>query len=207
MRTLGRFRSALLVVPALALAASVGPAAVVGPTGPPGLRSRPAAASLRYEAAAMPGTGVGMYTDDSVAHQVSSFTINPKMVSCGVGTLAPGGDSSGPFAMLMYSTRIDTYTVDREAGEIRATGRMRSVTKTGSSVVEDAEHDFLAIAAATVPHGGFQQAVHSGGDRFDVHFSTPFWDQYNPMCTPSTVAAGKCRFGGELLLGHVLMQH
>ena len=207
MRTLGRFRSALLVVPALALAASVGPAAVVGPTGPPGLRSRPAAASLRYEAAAMPGTGVGMYTDDSVAHQVSSFTINPKMVSCGVGTLAPGGDSSGPFAMLMYSTRIDTYTVDREAGEIRATGRMRSVTKTGSSVVEDAEHDFLAIAAATVPHGGFQQAVHSGGDRFDVHFSTPFWDQYNPMCTPSTVAAGKCRFGGELLLGHVFMPH
>ena len=36
------------------------------------------------------GTGVGMYTDSSVANQVSSFTINPKTVSCGVGTLATG---------------------------------------------------------------------------------------------------------------------
>ena len=204
MRTLRSLRPALLVVPALALAAAIGPAAVVGPRS---LGPHPAGASLRDEEAAMPGTAVGMYTDDSVAHQVSSFSLNPKMVSCGVGTLAPGGDSSGPFAMLMYSTRIDTYTVDQGAGEIRATGRMRSITKMGSNVVEDAEHDFLAIAAATVPHGGFAQAVHSGGDRFDVHFSTPFWDQYNPMCTPSTVAAGKCRFGGELLMGHVFMPH
>ena len=197
-RRLRRLPLLLLLLPALAVAATVGPART---------RSRPAGASLRDEEAAMPGTGVGMYTDDSVAHQVSSFTINPKMVSCGVGTLAAGGDSSGPFAMLMYSTRIDSYTVDKESGEIRATGRMRSITKMGSAVVEDAEHDFLAIAAATVTHGGFQQAIHSGGDRFDVHFSTPFWDQYNPMCTPSTVAAGKCRFGGELLLGHVFVPH
>jgi hypothetical protein len=205
MRRFRRLRRLpLLLVPALAVAAAVGPGGAVGP---PGARARPAGASLRDEEAAMPGTGVGMYTDDSVAHQVSSFTINPKMVSCGVGTLAPGGDSSGPFAMLMYSTRIDNYTVDKETGEIRATGRMRSITKMGTTVVEDAEHDFLAIAAATVPHGGFQQAIHAGGDRFDVHFSTPFWDQYNPMCTPSTVAAGKCRFGGELLLGHVFMPH
>jgi len=176
--------------------------------GPAAGRHLPAAgASLRDEEAAMPGTGVGMYTDDSVAHQVSSFTINPKMVSCGVGTLAAGGDSSGPFAMLMYSTRIDSYTVDKEAGEIRATGKMRSITKVGGAVVEDAEHEFLAVAASTVRHGGFEQAVHAGGDRFDVHFSTPFWDQYNPMCTPSTIAAGKCRFGGELILGHVFMPH
>ena len=151
------------------------------------------------------GTGVGMYTDSSVANQVSSFTINPKMVSCGVGTLAAGGDSSGPFAMLMYATRIDSYTVDQEAGEIRATGRMRSITKMGNSVVEDAEHDFLAVAATSVAHGGFDQAVHSGGDRFDVHFSTPFWDRYNPMCSPSSIAAGACRFGGELLMGDVFI--
>jgi hypothetical protein len=151
------------------------------------------------------GTGVGMYTDSSVANQVSSFTINPKTVSCGVGTLAAGGDASGPFAMLMYATRMDSYTIDADAGEIRATGRMRSITKVGSAVVEDAEHDFLAVAAASVAHGGFDQAVHSGGARFDVHFSTPFWDRYNPMCTPSSIMAGACRFGGELLLGNIFV--
>lgn len=156
---------------------------------------------------ALMGTGVGMYTDASVANQVSSFTINPKMVSCGVGTLAAGGDASGPFAMLMYSTRIDSYTVDRDAGEIRATGRMRSITKVGSSVVEDADHDFLAVAAGAVPHGGFDDAVHSGGARFDIHFSTPFWDRYNPMCTPSSIKAGACRFGGELILGNIFLPH
>src|SRR5919109_5028599 len=140
--------------------------------GPAGAGSKPAAALM--------GTGVGMYTDSSVAHQVSSFTINPQTVSCGVGTLAAGGEASGPFAMLMYATRMDSYTVDKEFGEIRATGRMRSITKVGGAVVEDAEHDFLAVAAATVAHGGFEQAVHAGGDRFDIHFQTPFWDQYNP---------------------------
>jgi hypothetical protein len=195
MRTARRLRVPVLVALALAITA----------LGPSGARPRPAGASLRAEEAAMPGTGVGMYTDDSVAHQVSSFTINPKMVSCGVGTVAPGGEFSGPFAMLMYSTRMDSYVVDQQAGEIRATGRMRSITKVNNAVVEDAEHDFLAIAAAAVPDGGFQQAVHAGGDRFDIHFSTPFWDQYNPMCSPSTVAAGKCRFGGELLMGHVFL--
>lgn len=78
-----RLRTPLLVLAAVGLAAAAGPG---------GARPRPAGASLRQEEAAMPGTGVGMYTDDSVAHQVSSFTINPKMVSCGVGTLAAGGD-------------------------------------------------------------------------------------------------------------------
>jgi hypothetical protein len=154
---------------------------------------------------ALMGTGVGMYTDSSVANQVSSFTINPKTVTCGVGTLAAGGDASGPFAMLMYATRMDSYTVDSDAGEIRATGRMRSITKVGSAVVEDAEHDFLAVAAGSVAHGGFDQAVHAGGARFDVHFSTPFWDRYNPMCTPSSIKAGACRFGGELLLGNIFV--
>ena len=188
-----------LVLSAVAVAFAVVGSAEVQPPA--------AGASPRADERALMGTGVGMYTDASVAHQVSSFTINPQTVSCGVGTLAAGGEASGPFAMLMYATRMDSYTVDKESGEIRATGRMRSITKVGGAVVEDAEHDFLAVAAATVAHGGFEQAVHAGGDRFDVHFQTPFWDQYNPMCTPSTVAAGKCRFGGELLMGHVFMPH
>lgn len=151
------------------------------------------------------GTGVGMYTDPSVAHQVSSFTINPRQVTCGVGTLAAGGDASGPFAMLMYATTMDSYTVDTEAGEIRATGRMRSITKVGPAVVEDTEHDFLAVAAGAVPHADFNQAVHRGGARFDVHFATPLWDRFNPMCTPSSIVDGGCRFGGELLLGDIFL--
>lgn len=171
---------------------------------PPQFEPASAAGGPKAPAALM-GTGVGMYTDPSVASQVSSFTINPQTVSCGVGTIAAGGEASGPFAMLMYATRMDSYAVDETAGEIRATGRMRSITKMGTAVVEDAEHDFLAIAAATVPHSGFEEAVHTGGDRFDVHFSTPFWDRYNAMCTPSTVIAGACRFGGELLLGHIFL--
>jgi hypothetical protein len=197
MRTIPRLRIPFL---ALALAGVV----VIGPVG---AVPEPADAGPREEAEAMAGTGVGMYTDNSVANQASTFTMNPKMVSCGVGTLAGGGDFSGPFAMLMYSTRLDSYVVDKEAGEIRATGRMRSITKVATAVVEDIEHDFIAIAAATVPHGGFDEAIHAGGDRFDVHFSSPFWDRYNPMCTPSTVAAGKCRFGGELLMGDIFLPH
>jgi hypothetical protein len=195
MPTIPRLRTPLL---ALALAGAV----VIAPVG---AAPEPADAGPREEAEAMAGTAVGMYTDSSVANQASTFTINPKMVSCGVGTLAGGGDISGPFAMLMYSTRIDSYVVDEEAGEIRATGRMRSITKVATAMVEDIEHDFLAVAASSVPHGGFDEAIHAGGDRFDIHMSTPFWDRYNPMCTPSTIAAGKCRFGGELLMGDVFL--
>ena len=167
--------------------------------------ARPAGASLRASEQGLMGTGVGMYTDPSVANQVSSFSINPQMVSCGVGTLAAGGEASGPFAMLMYATHMDSYVVDKESGEIRATGRMRSITKIGTAVIEDAEHDFLAVAAATVAHGGFEQAVHAGGDRFDVHFVTPFWSPSNPMATRSALHDGWVRFGGELLLGHVFI--
>jgi hypothetical protein len=192
-------RSPLLVaLPVLATAVSV--------LAPSGGRPEAVGASPHVHEALM-NTGVGMYTDSSVANQVSSFTINPLMVSCGVGTLALGGEASGPFAMLMYATEMRSYTVDAEAGEIRATGRMRSITKMGTAVIEDIEHDFLAVAADTVSHGGFEQAMHAGGDRFDVHFQTPFWDRYNAMCTPSSLIDGACRFGGELLLGDILIAH
>ena len=66
---------------------------------------------------------------------------------------------------------------------------MRSITHVGGMVVEDVEHDFIAIAQD-------KGATH---DRFDVHFTTPFWNPTNPLCTPSTDFPGKCRFGGELM--------
>jgi hypothetical protein len=142
--------------------------------------------------------GAGIYTDSSVANQLSSFTINRCVVTCGVGTIAPavpGGppEDSGPFAMLMISTNVKNYHVDRATQTITADGRMRSITRVGGSTVEDVEHDFLAIAVDT---GDAKM------DRFDVHFTTPFWSPTGPgalFCTPSTVHPGWCRFGGILI--------
>lgn len=179
----------------------------------------PVAALLGFlipQAGAQPGTsglrdgGVGMYTDPSVAQQLSTFTINPAMVSCGVGTVA-GPDWSGPFAMLMYSTRLDSYEIDRMAGTIRASGRMRSITRTGDSTVEDVEHEFIAVAttdslrsASRGPRqeNGTGQAA-AGRPRFDVHMRSAFWSTGNPMCAKSSLVEGGCRFGGELMVGEI----
>lgn len=153
--------------------------------------------------------GVGMYTDPSVANQLSTFTINPAMVSCGVGTVA-APDWSGPFAMLMYSTRLDSYEVDRTAGTIRATGRMRSVTRTADATTEDVEHEFVAVAmsdplAAPGAREGPERFDESaaGRARFDIHMKSAFWSAGNPMCARSSVVEGGCRFGGELMVGEI----
>ena len=115
------------------------------------------------------------------------------MVSCGVGTVGATG-FTGPFAMLMYAKDIQSYYADHNTGTIRVTGRMRSITVVGGVTVEDVVHDFLAVAADNNGTGK--------PDRFDVHFTTPFW-KASPMCTPSTEVQGWCRFGGDLLLGDV----
>lgn len=147
--------------------------------------------------------GVGMYTDDSTAHQLSTFTLNPRMISCGVGTLGDH-ENTGPFAMLMYSTKINSYRADSVANTITATGQMRSITRTANGLLaplsEDVVHDFVAIAN----DGGPVVTGAHVDDRFDVHFKTPFWNTGNPMCSPSTVVAGGCRFGGELLMGDIV---
>jgi hypothetical protein len=113
--------------------------------------------------------------------------------SCGVGTIA-SGDWSGPFAMLMYATRMVHFEAEPLSSYIRAGGRMRSITQMLGRTVEDVEHDFVAVA-----HG------RSGGGppRFDVHFVTPFWNPGNPMATRSEDFPGKCRFGGEMLIGEI----
>lgn len=139
--------------------------------------------------------GVGLYTDASVANLVSTFTINRQMVSCGVGTFDPSALPFDSFAMLMYAKDTRFYTANHLTKTIRATGTMRSITQIDGSMVEDADHDFLAIA---VDKGGTSQL-----DRFDIHFTTPFWNTGNPFCTPSTEVTGGCRFGGELFSGDV----
>ena len=134
--------------------------------------------------------GAGMYTDPSVAFQLSGFTINRRMVSCAVGTLAvsvlPG--QPGPFSMLMYSTKITGYEV--HDNQLIATGTMRSITRMGNQTNEDVEHPFKAVA--TDNKG-------SKPDTFMVHFTTPFWDPtHNPMSTKSTLVPGWAQFGGAV---------
>src|SRR6059036_1203789 len=88
--------------------------------------------------------GVGTYSDPSVANQISNFTINRQMVSCGVGTVALstlGPKFTGPFAMLMYAKDISHYHADHLTKVITASGRMRSITHVGGMVMEDVEHD------------------------------------------------------------------
>jgi len=140
-----------------------------------------------------PGMGNGMYVDMSTAQQESTFSIAHDLVTCGVGTFGVGATSlSGPFSMLMYSVRIDTYTVDASTHTITATGRMRSITMIVAGVItENVEHDFIAIA---VNNQGIMP------DRFDVHFVTPFWTPgpLQPMATPSAVRPGWARFGGNV---------
>lgn len=140
--------------------------------------------------------GVGTYTDASVANQVSTFTINRQMVSCGVG-IGPVDPvtKSVSFAMLMFSKDIRAYHAGHLTKIIRASGRMRTITKVGAAIVEDVEHDFLAIA---VDNQG-----NTRPDRFDIHFATPFWKTGNPSCTPSTEVTGGCRFGGDVFLGDI----
>jgi hypothetical protein len=142
--------------------------------------------------------GVGIYTDPSVANQMSSFTINKQIVSCGVGTVGAttgGFGFTGPFAMLMYAKDIRSYFADHSTKTIRVSGRMRSITVVGGATVEDVIHTFLAIAVDNKGTGKL--------DHFVVHFTTPFWKPGNPFCTPSTEVQGWCQFGGDLLLGDI----
>lgn len=151
--------------------------------------------------------GAGMYTDPSVVNQASTFTLNPNQVSCGVGTLNANG-SIGPFEMLMYSLTIDTYNIDRNTLTITATGKMRSITRVSGVVVEDTNgsgtnpppHDYIAIGNDRSGSGGL---LGNGRDHFEIHFKTPFWNTSNPMCTPSNIVAGGCKFGGDLFLGEI----
>ncbi|WP_447972735.1 hypothetical protein [Nitrospira sp. Kam-Ns4a] len=148
--------------------------------------------------------GVGMYTDASVANQVSTFTLTRALISCGVGTVNAGGDF-GPFEMLMFSLSIDSYAVKRDVPRtITATGKMRSITRVAGQIVEDTDgtglnpppHDYIAIG---------QDKDSPQADRFDIHVATPFWNTGNPLCTPSAIVAGGCRFGGAVFLGNVVV--
>src|SRR5947208_152210 len=110
-RSIHRAHSKRALVAALFAAGSLGCATI-----PHLLATSPAGAeesAAPLQSNGLENEGAGMYTDPSVAFQLSGFTINRRMVSCAVGTLAasivPG--QPGPFSMLMYSTKIASYEV------------------------------------------------------------------------------------------------
>jgi hypothetical protein len=179
-----RAAAAVLLGPLLLLSFSLVDATPAPPAGAE-------AFEIPLQAEGLVDEGAGIYTDPSVAFQLSGFTINRRMVSCAVGTLAgPAPGQPGPFSMLMYSTKITSYEVDRGvAPRIVASGTMRSITRMGNQTNEDVEHSFVAIAT---DNGGIAP------DSFVVHFVTPFWNHENPMATKSTVEAGWVQFGGSI---------
>jgi hypothetical protein len=151
--------------------------------------------------------GAGMHSGPDTAMGISTFTISPTSVSCGVGSMGnspgavpmtgavpTGAATSGPFAMMMYATKVDSYTVDKHLGSITARGTMRSITAMGGQVVEDVLHPYIAMAYDR--HG-------ERPDEFYLHFITPFWNAQNPMATKSTVNDAWAQFGSAILFGEV----
>ncbi|MDQ3511118.1 MAG: hypothetical protein M3414_05450 [Pseudomonadota bacterium] len=159
-----------------------------------------AAAGLLSPPQTLKDQGVGLYTGPSVAHQVSTFTLNRTMVSCGVGTVDALG-VAGPFEMIMYSLNVGSYNVDRASRTITATGTMRSTTRMAGLIIEDTDGSGLNPEPHSFVAFGFDNG--SSPDRYELHFKTPFWNTTNPACTPSTVVAGGCRFGENLFLGDI----
>ncbi|MGQ0623213.1 MAG: hypothetical protein ACT4PP_00920 [Sporichthyaceae bacterium] len=156
----------------------------------------------------MQNAGAGMHSGPDTGFGLSSFTLNPNSVSCGVGSLGNSGGAipmtaaiptglatTGPFAMMMYSTRIDRYDVDTRRNRIFVAGRMRSITTMGSQVVEDVIHPFRAEG---LDHKGTRL------DEFYLHFLTAFWTPAsNPTATPSHLIENWAMFGSTIVLGEI----
>gem|GEM_PF-4930546 len=151
--------------------------------------------------------GAGMHVGPDTAMGISTFALNRLSVSCGVGSLgnSPGAvpmsaamptglATSGPFAMMMYSTQIQSFAVDRKAGSLTATGTMRSITAAGTQVMEDVLHPFVAVGLDR--HGRTP-------DEFYLHFRTPFWNADNPMATKSSLRDSWAVFGSPILFGEI----
>lgn len=156
----------------------------------------------------MKNCGAGMHSGPDTALGLSTFTINPYSVTCGVGSMgnSPGSlpgtagvptglGTTGPFAMMMFAQSIDTYDIDSAAHTIRASGTMRSITTAGNQTIEDVHHPFFATAVDN-------QLMKP--DEFHLHFLTPFWNPgSNPMATRSSYDKTWSMFGSAIVLGTV----
>jgi hypothetical protein len=183
---------------AQALAGGPVPAALTARTG----KSRKA----NYNGS-LQNAGAGMHVGPDTAMGISTFGLNRLSVICGVGSLgnSPGAvpmsatvptglANSGPFAMMMYSTQVQTFTIDRKARSLTATGTMRSITAAGNQIMEDVLHPFIAVG---LDKGG------KAPDEFYLHFLTPFWSANNPMATKSNLKDSWAMFGSPILFGEI----
>lgn len=205
---------ALAGVGGAALSAAIGPAflggdgALAGPGSATGSTQKGGKTRKGLKHDSLMNAGVGMHAGPDTAMGLSTFTLNRSTVLCGVGAMgnAPGAvpmsasvptglATSGPFAMMMYATQIDSYAVSRSQRKITARGTMRSITAVGSQVIEDVLHKFVAQG---FDHRGTRP------DEFYLHFITPFWDvASNPMATRSTLNDAWAMFGSPILFGEV----
>lgn len=152
--------------------------------------------------------GAGIHAGPDTALGVSTFTLNPLSITCGVGSLAnspgavpgttavpTGAASSGPFIMMMYAVRVDRYDVSKSSRRITATGVMRSITNAATQLIEDVEHPFVAEG---IDHRNRRP------DEFYLHFVTPFWTpSTNPMATKSFFREDFAMFGSPILMGEI----
>ncbi len=181
--------------------------APVGPTARAALTARTGKSRKANYNRSLQNAGAGMHVGPDTAMGISTFTLNKISVTCGVGSLgnSPGAvpmsgsvptglANSGPFAMMMYSTQVQTFAVDRKAGSLTATGTMRSITAAGNQIMEDVLHPFIAVG---LDRGG------KAADEFYLHFQTPFWNANNPMATKSNLKDSWAMFGSPILFGEI----
>lgn len=156
--------------------------------------------------------GAGMHASPSTVEMMAIANVSRTLVSCSVGQIGVdttslsalnkllkpilGNGWSGPFAMLMYSLDVASYQIRRTKGVIRAKGTLRSITKMGGAMIEDARSPYLCVATDGSRTGG--------PDSFYLSFTTPFWrSPGNPLATPSKFVTGWSQFGGNFILGEV----
>lgn len=160
--------------------------------------------------------GAGMHAGPGTLQMMGNATVSGDLVTCSVAQMGLdatqiealqstlggllgsilGNGFTGPFAMLMYSLDVTSYNITRSAGAIQAQGTLRSITKIGGALIEDAESPYLCVATDGSRTGKT--------DSFFLSFTTPFWStKTNPLATPSNYVSGWSQFGGNLIIGDV----
>ena len=116
------------------------------------------------------------------------FTFDRNSVSCAVswGSLAAPGP--GPytdahyhldhanFGMIVYSVRVDSFTVNKN--EVVMTGQARSITTVNDKIVENALYSFTvhAVDGGSPTADSFSMTLHGPGYMFDEHTFEPSAD-------------------------------
>lgn len=113
------------------------------------------------------------------------FTFDRNSMSCTVAWGPLGAPGPGPytdahyqldhvnFGMIVYSTRVDSFTVNNN--EVVMTGQARSITTVNDKIVENALYGFTVHAVDGGPPtaDSFSMTLHGPGLMFDEHTFEP----------------------------------